>query len=159
MKMRHTLRNRILSISLICMAVLVNSLYSANFYWVGASNDWWNAASYSSVKDGTGGTQMPGADDRVVLSANQRVYVDDSTISFFSTIKEIEISGINIVANFNITTNADLGCYFTSMALSAPKDSLFVKTGAGKLTFAKRGHSDLYKVEKKNRYLSLYDEY
>lgn len=124
-------------------------LEAANFYWVGASNDWWNAASYSSVKDGTGGTQMPGADDRVVLSANQRVYADDSTIAFFSTIKEVEIAGTNIVANFNITTNADLGCYFSSMALSVPADAFFVKMGPGRLTFAKRGDPDLHRVNGK----------
>ena len=116
-------------------------LEAANFYWVGASNDWWNAASYSSVKGGTGGTQMPGADDRVVLSANQRVYADDSTIAFFSTIKEVEIAGTNIVANFNITTNADLGCYFSSMALSVPADAFFCQDGPGKAHICKAGGS------------------
>ncbi|MBR6586206.1 MAG: hypothetical protein IKK82_02185, partial [Kiritimatiellae bacterium] len=144
MKKKHSML-ALLVVCLCCSSILE----AANFYWVGASNDWWNAASYSSVKGGTGGTQMPGADDRVVLSANQRVYADDSTIAFFSTIKEVEISGTNIVANFNITTNADLGCYFSSMALSVPGDAFFVKMGPGRLTFAKRGDPDLHRVNGK----------
>lgn len=64
-----------LSAACLCFSSLADA---ANFYWVGVSNDWRNAASYSSVAGGPGGTQMPGAEDRVVLSANQKVYVDDS---------------------------------------------------------------------------------
>jgi len=56
-----------LSAACLCFSSVVDA---ANFYWVGVSNDWRNAASYSSVAGGPGGTQMPGAEDRVVLSAN-----------------------------------------------------------------------------------------
>ena len=91
--MALVVHSRKMSILLACFAISAQSLFSANFYWVGASNDWVKAGSYSSVVGGEGGTQMPGADDRIVLSANQRVYVDDSTIPFFSTIKEVQFAG------------------------------------------------------------------
>ena len=106
--MASVLCSRKMSILFACTAMSAHSLFSADFHWVGASNDWRNSASYSSVAGGEGGTQMPGADDRIVLSANQRVYVDDSTISFFSTVKEVQFAGTNIVADFCISGDADL---------------------------------------------------
>lgn len=124
MKKKHSML-ALLVVCLCCSSILE----AANFYWVGASNDWWNAASYSSVKGGTGGTQMPGADDRIVLSANQRVYVDDSTISFFSTVKEVQFAGTNIVADFCISGDADLGCYFGSLRIGGETGSVLVKRG------------------------------
>ena len=147
--MASVLCSREMSILFACTAMSAHSLFSADFHWVGASNDWRNPASYSSVAGGEGGTQMPGEDDRVVLSKNQRVYVDDSTISFFSTIKEMQFAGTNIVANFNITTNANLGCYFGSLRIGGEKDSVLVKTGLGRLSFAKRGDENLYKTSGK----------
>ena len=132
-----------------CAAMSMQSLYSDTFYWVGKSNDWWNSASYSSVKGGEGGTQMPGTDDRIVLSENQRLYVDDSTIAFFSTVKEVYTEGTNTVTEFNITTNANLGCYFGTLYITAKKDTVLVKTGPGKLTFSKKGDENLYKTANK----------
>ena len=41
-----------------CAIMLAQSLLFANFYWVGASNDWRNPASYSSVAGGEGGTHL-----------------------------------------------------------------------------------------------------
>ena len=134
------------SAACLCFSSLADA---ANFYWVGVSNDWRNAASYSSVAGGPGGTQMPGAEDRVVLSANQKVYVDDSTIGFFSTIKEVQFAGTNIVAHFHIDSDAGLGCYFGSLFISGEKDSVLVKTGSGKLTLAKQGDPNLYKTSGK----------
>ena len=127
----------------------MQSLYSDTFYWVGKSNDWWNSASYSSVKGGEGGTQMPGTNDRIVLSENQRLYVDDSTIAFFSTVKEVQFAGTNIVADFRIVGDADLGCYFGSLRIGGETGSVLVKRGPGKLAFAKRGDENLYKTSGK----------
>lgn len=135
-----------LSAACMCFSSVADA---ANFYWVGVSNDWRNAASYSSVAGGAGGTQMPTAEDRVVLSANQKVYVDDSTIGFFSTIKEVQFAGTNIVAHFHIDSDVGLGCYFGSLFISGEKDSVLVKTGSGKLTLAKQGDPNLYKTSGK----------
>ena len=147
--MASVLCSRKMSILLACAAMSAHSLFSADFHWVGASNDWRNPASYSSVAGGEGGTQMPGADDRIVLSANQRVYVDDSTISFFSTVKEVQFAGTNIVADFRIVDDADLGCYFGSLRIGGETGSVLVKRGPGKLAFAKRGDENLYKTSGK----------
>ena len=141
--------NRKTVIALLCAVISVQFLHAKDFYWVGASNDWWNAASYSSAPEGPGGTEMPGSEDRVVLTPNQRVFVDDSTISFFSTIKEVQTAGTNIVSYFNIKGNANLGCYYGSLAITYHPGTILVKTGEGKLTFSKRGSVDLYKTSGK----------
>ena len=134
----------------VAVMALCGSAFATNYYWVGASNDWWNAASYSLTKNGPGGTEMPGPDDRVTAVANQRIYVDDTTIAFFSTIKEFRTAGDNIVSYFNITTNADLGCYFGSLSIGTYDDTYIVKDGPGTLTFAKQGLDDLYRTSGKS---------
>ena len=134
---------------LVSVIALCNVAVATNYYWVGASNDWWNAASYSLTKGGAGGTVMPGADDRVIISKEEKVYVDDDTIAFFSTVKEVQTWGADIMAYFNITTNADLGCYFGSLSISGNAGSFLIKDGAGVLKFAKPGRDDLYRTPAK----------
>ena len=111
------------------------------WYWVGASNDWWNAASYSKTQapGDTPNTQMPGSDDTLQLMEGQKVYVDDTTISFFSTIAQVHVRESNISAYFNLTTNANLGCYFGDLGQRSFTNSFIVKDGPGKLTLSKRG--------------------
>lgn len=137
--------NKASVIVLACAALSLRYVHSADFYWVGASNDWWNAASYSASEGGSGGTQKPGPDDRVVISSDQQVFVDDFTIAFFSTVKEVHTSGRNITAHFNITTNADLNCYFGCFTVGAYEGTTLVKKGLGVLTFAKAGSEDLHR--------------
>ena len=119
--------------------VAAGGFVSANtYYYVGASNKWDTAACYSAVPGGEGGAGLPGLEDRVVLSQGQKVYIDDDTIAFFSTIKEVHVAGHDISAFFHITTNACLGCNFGSLNSSVWTNSFIIKTGAGTLTATKK---------------------
>ena len=56
-----------------------------NWYYVGGPNAWLDPASYSTTKSPSGNTEMPGADDQINILKGQKLTVDDSTVSFFSS--------------------------------------------------------------------------
>ena len=130
-----------ISFAMLLLAIAnVSSVFGVtNYYYVGASNDWWNAASYSTEQGGSPDSVMPAAEDILILTQGQTVYVDDTTISFFSTISRVAIMGSNVRAYFNLTTNANLNCYFGDLSMRSFTNSVIVKEGPGRLTLAKPG--------------------
>ena len=62
-----------------CSVALLPAAAETNWYFVGASNDWWNAASYSTSTTANGNTVMPGGTDRIVTRKGQKLYMDDDT--------------------------------------------------------------------------------
>ena len=128
----------------VCAAMLTANLQATDYYWVGASNDWWNAASYSLTSGGAGGTVMPGRDDEIIVPSGSELYADDTTIAFFGTVGAIHMNADNVRFTVTITTNSVFGCpigqltrddYNSSGTGTAFTNHIFVKEGPGKLTF------------------------
>ena len=57
-------RAAVLSISIFHVAI---SFGGTIYYYVGASNDWWNAASYSTTTSASDNKTMPGSQDSVIV--------------------------------------------------------------------------------------------
>ena len=107
------------------------------YYYVGASNVWNTAACYSLTEGGEGGDGVPGSEDVIRISKNQKVYLDDSSIGFLNGVKEVSFRGDGATAYIHLENDFDLGCWFGDVDITGCTSVYIVKTGGGKLSFAK----------------------
>ena len=117
-------------------------LQAGEYTWVGASNDWYNVASYTV--DGQPATTLPGRDDEILLPSGSDVYADDSTIAFFGTVGAVHMKFANTRFTLTLTTNAVFACPIGQLTKDDTNSSgtgtaftnhIFIKEGPGKLTF------------------------
>ena len=108
---------------------------AAEWYFVGASNDWWNAASYSKTASPSGNTVMPGGTDRIVTRKGQKLYFDDTTVAFLNTISCINMSTAGASLYLNLTTNAVVTCAIGDIGGHPYYDNWLIKDGEGVLSF------------------------
>ena len=117
-----------------CMLVSLPAV-SATWYYVGASNDWWNAESYSATTSPSGNTVMPGATDRIATKTGQKLYFDDTTVAFLNTIAGINMSTTGTRLYINLSTNAVVNCALGDVGAHGYYGNWLVKDGAGTLSF------------------------
>ena len=108
---------------------------ATEYYYVGASNDWWNAASYSTTTSPSGNTTMPGASDSVVARKGQKLYMDDTTIAFLNGIRGINMNSTGASLYINLTTNATITGAIGDVGGHPYYDNCLIKDGAGVLSF------------------------
>ena len=147
-------RAAVLCISIFHVAI---SLGGTTYYYVGASNKWNTAACYSLTDGGDGGAGIPGTDDSIRISKDQTVYLDDSTIGFLNGVREVSFRADGAMAYIHLENDFDLGCWFGDVDGTGCTGVYIVKTGGGKLTFAKEG-TDLHtngKVDCYNYFIGL----
>ena len=108
---------------------------ATEWYFVGASNDWWNAASYSKTASPSGNTVMPGATDRIVTSKGQKLYFDDTTVAFLNTISCINMSTTGASLYLNLTTNAVVTGAIGDIGGHGYYGNWLIKDGDGTLSF------------------------
>ncbi|MBQ3344638.1 MAG: hypothetical protein IJG84_22300 [Kiritimatiellae bacterium] len=121
--------------SLIASALLPSGAATKEYYFVGASNDWWNAASYSLTQSASGNTTMPGSEDRIVTKKGQILYMDDTTVAFLNTIGGINMYDIGSTLYLNLTTNATVTCAIGDIGGHGYYGNWLIKDGAGVLSF------------------------
>ncbi|MBQ2630775.1 MAG: hypothetical protein IJG13_13960, partial [Kiritimatiellae bacterium] len=119
--------------SLIASALLPS--IATEYYYVGTSNDWRNAASYSLTQSASGNTTMPGSEDRIVTKKGQILYMDDTTVAFLNTIGGINMYDIGSTLYINLTTNATVTCAIGDIGGHGYYDNLLIKDGVGVLSF------------------------
>ena len=107
------------------------------FYYVGASNVWNTAACYSLTKGGAGGDGIPGSEDTIKIDKGQTVFLDDSSITFLNGVKEVDFPSDGSTAYIHLERDFDLNCWFGDVERKGGTSVYLVKTGPGKLTFAK----------------------
>ena len=123
-------------IIMVCASALLPSIAATKeYYFVGASNDWWNAASYSLTQSASGNTTMPGSEDRVITKKGQILYMDDTTVAFLNTIGGINMYDIGSTLYLNLTTNATVTCAIGDIGGHGYYDNCLIKDGAGVLSF------------------------
>ena len=108
---------------------------SATWYYVGSSNDWWNAESYSATTSPSGNTVMPGATDRIATRTGQKLYFDDTTVAFLNTIAGINMAETGASIYLNLTTNAVVTCAIGDIGGHPYYDNWLIKDGEGVLSF------------------------
>ena len=126
---------RLVLSGLFASALLPSVAATKEYYFVGASNDWWNAASYSLTQSPSGNTTMPGSEDRIVTKKGQILYMDDTTVAFLNTIGGINMYDIGSTLYINLTTNATVTCAIGDIGGHGYYDNLLIKDGAGVLSF------------------------
>ena len=110
---------------------------AATWYYVGSSNDWWNAASYSKTEAPSGNTQMPGAGDLIYPQSGQELFMDDSTVAFLNTVDgfyfpfDFNRSGASLY--LNLTTNVTVTCCLGDVGGHHFYRNWLIKDGAGEL--------------------------
>ena len=119
-------------LAFICVSV---QSFSATYYFVGASNDWWNAASYSTSPSPSGNTVMPGETDRIKTKTGQKLYFDDTTVAFLNTISCINMSTDGASLYLNLTTNAVVTCAIGDIGGHGYYGNWLIKDGDGTLSF------------------------
>ena len=115
------------------LAVAVCSANGATFNLKSGLTDvptkWESPSSYTE-------NAKPAAGDIVVVPDNTTAYVDDDTIAFVGRLKRIQTTGSNrSVVNFNISTNATVGCAINHQSTSQNSGTV-VKEGPGTLYLA-----------------------
>lgn len=115
---------------------------ATDWYYVGGSNDWWNAASYSTTTSPSGNTTMPGAGDLIVTRTGQKLYMDDTTVAFWNTVIGFNMGETGATLHLNLTTNATVTGCFGDIGGHNYHGNWLVKTGAGLLTFDATSSSD-----------------
>lgn len=139
----HTMSEAALVVVSVLATVFPSKVFGGmTYYYVGASNVWNSAEAYSLTPGGAGGAGKPGAEDTIVLSKDQVVYLDDSTISFLNGVKEVNVVGDNATAYIHLGNDFGLDCWFGDLDNVGCTKAFIVKTGAGRLTFAKRGTTE-----------------
>lgn len=108
---------------------------AADWYFVGASNDWWNAASYSTSASPSGNIVMPSGTDRIVTRKGQKLYFDDTTVAFLNTIAGINMAETGASIYLNLTTNAVVTCAIGDIGGHPYYDNWLIKDGEGVLSF------------------------
>lgn len=109
---------------------------ATDWYYVGGSNEWWKAESYSTTKSKTGNTTMPSGTDCIYpTSATQKLYMDDSTVAFLNTIGGVYLNVNGVEFYLNLTTNATVTGYLGDIGGHGYYKNWLIKDGAGTLSF------------------------
>ena len=109
------------------------------YYYVGASNVWNTAQAYSLTSGGEGGAGIPGQEDSIRIAKDQVVYLDDTSIGFLNEVKEVDFREEGSVVYIHLDNDFSLNCWFGDLGSRVSGAVDIVKTGVGKLTFAKCG--------------------
>ena len=116
------------------------SAFGAEYWYYGPSNVWDDVSCYTKDEAGkTPASEKPGAGDIVYLKGGKDYYIDDSTIGFFSTIKDVYVRYANTHVNIHLERDAEFGCHIGEFAQRGLADQFIVKTGPGALIFSKTG--------------------
>ena len=126
----------VLLAGIFCSAV---SLGGTIYYYVGASNVWNTAQAYSLTSGGEGGAGIPGQEDSIRIAKDQVVYLDDASIGFLNGVKEVDFREEGSVVYIHLDNDFSLNCWFGDLGSRVSGAVDIVKTGVGKLTFAKCG--------------------
>lgn len=126
---------KLVILGLFASALLPSVAATKEYYFVGASNDWWNAASYSLTQSASDNTTMPGAQDRIVTKKGQKLYMDDTTVAFLNTVGGINMGTSGASLYLNLTTNAILTCCIGDIGAHSYYGNWLIKDGAGVLSF------------------------
>jgi len=124
---------------LLAIANVASVLGGTTYYYVGSSNVWNTAACYSLSDGGEGGAGIPGLEDSIWIAKGQTVYLDDTSIGFLNGVKEVNFRLNDATAYVHLENDFSLNCWFGDLDSTGSTGVYLVKTGGGKLMFAKQG--------------------
>jgi len=123
----------------VCLLALATPAAAKNWYYVGGSDQWLDAASYSTTTSPSGNTEMPGSEDCILIRKGQHLTVSDSTVSFFSTVKSVYPNCEDAEIVFDLDNDATITAAVGDIGGHSYTNDWLRKKGAGKLTLGCTG--------------------